>query len=118
MTYEEICCKAFISDVEEAKVNQIAENIKKNGFVGCPILIWNDELLTGSHRLAALRKLASEDIDVYDWDVAVDVSEIANENFLKFEEENGWQRDIDFSDIGWLLKDSWVEQYKDEIEEW
>lgn len=118
MTYLNIENLALINEVDEEKVNEIAENMRKNGFVGCPILIWNDTLMTGSHRLAALKKLEEEGVDVFDWEVAEDVTEIAEENFAKFEEENGWQRDIDFSDIGWLLKGSWVEEYKDEIVEW
>ncbi|WP_066737034.1 ParB N-terminal domain-containing protein [Bariatricus massiliensis] len=118
MKYKNIANKALINNVDEEKVNAIAESMRKNGFVGCPILIWNDELMTGSHRMAALKKLEDEGVDIFDWEVAEDITEIAEENFSKFEEENGWQRDVDFSDIGWLLKGSWVEEYKDEIVEW
>lgn len=118
MTYEKIAHMAPINDVDEKKVNHIAENMKNNGFVGCPILIFNEQLFTGSHRLAALKKLEAEGLDVYDWDVAEDVTDIINDNFEKFETEQGWQKDIDYSNIGWLLKDSWVEQYKNEIGEW
>ena len=56
--------------------------------------------------------------EVLSQDVAEDVSEIAEENYNKFAEENGWEKDIDFADIGWLLAGSWVEAYKDEIAEW
>mgnify|MGYP000199394710 FL=1 len=51
-------------------------------------------------------------------DVAEDVTEIIENAISVFEEENGYIPDIDFSNIGWLLKGSWVEAYKDEIEEW
>lgn len=118
MKYKNISNKALINNVAGEKVNAIAESMRRDGFVGCPILIWNDQLMVGSHRMAALMKLEDEGIDIFDWEVAEDVTEIVEENFAKFEEENGWQRDIDFSDIGWLLKDSWVEKYKDQIVEW
>lgn len=118
MTYKEIAGKALINDVDTERVDRIAGSMRDNGFIGCPILIFNDELFTGSHRLAALEKLEDEGLDIFDWDVAEDVTDIINDNFAKFEDEQGWQRDIDRSDIGWLLKDSWVEQYKDVIEEW
>ena len=52
MKYKNIANKALINNVDEEKVNAIAESMRKNGFVGCPILIWNDELMTGSHRMA------------------------------------------------------------------
>lgn len=118
MTYDEISTMYFINEVEENKVNKIAESMKVNGYVGCPILVWNDQLLTGSHRLAAMKQLEDEGYDISDWEVAEDVTDIVEENFSRFEEENGWQKDVDFSDLGWLLKDSWVEEYKNEIEEW
>lgn len=118
MTYENISYMALINEVNEEKVNMIAENMKENGFVGCPILIWNDQLLTGSHRLAALRKLDDDGYDVLDWDVAEDVTDIVEAAFENFEEENGWMREADLSDIGWMLKGSWIEKYKEEIKEW
>lgn len=120
MKFEEIECMALINDVDPEKVNEIAESIKKNGFIGCPILVYNDMLLTGSHRLAALEQLADEDYEsVMDLgDVAEDVTDIVEANYAEFTEENGYERDIDYSQIGWLLKGSWVEEYADEICEW
>lgn len=53
-----------------------------------------------------------------DWEVAEDVTDIVEEHILAREEADGWAPDIDYSDIGWLLEGSWVEQYKDEIAEW
>ena len=118
MTYEKINHMDLINSVDKEKVRKIADSMSENGYVGCPILVWNDQLLTGSHRIEALRLLSDEDCEVMDWEVAEDVTDIVEENITKFEDENGWQRDIDLSDIGWMLKGSWVEQYKDEIEEW
>ena len=119
MTYENIECMALINDVNSNRVTEIAESIRENGFTGCPILVMNGQLLTGSHRLAALRQLAEEGFDVDGLgDVAEDVTEIAAENMRKYEEENGWCPDIDYSNIGWMLAGSWVEKYKEEINEW
>lgn len=108
----------IINEVAEDKVNEIAESMKENGYVGCPILVFNDQLLTGSHRLSALKQLEDEGFDIYDWDVAEDVTDLVNEAFEKFEEENGWSRDMDYSDLGWMFNGTWVEEYKDEIAEW
>lgn len=118
MTYNKISWMYGINEVDENKVNDIAESMKSNGFVGCPILVWNDQLLTGSHRLAALKQLEEDGLDVYDWEVAEDVTDLVEDAFKRFEEENGWQRDMDYSDLGWIFAGTWVEEYKNEIEEW
>ena len=118
MTYSEIEWMQKINNTNTEKVAQIAESMRKNGFTGCPILVWNNQLLTGSHRQAALEMLADEGVNVYDWDVAEDVTDIVEDAFARFERENGYIPDMDFSDIGWMLKGSWVEEFKSEIEEW
>lgn len=58
MTFAQIEGMYGINEIDIEKVNKIAESIQKNGWVGCPILVFNDQLLTGSHRLAALKQLA------------------------------------------------------------
>jgi len=118
MTYNRISCYQPINDVDPSKVYKIAESIKKNGFVGCPILVYGEMLITGSHRLAALRLLLDEGYDVENLDVAEDVTDIVENAILDFEEENGYSPDIDFSDISWMFAGTWVEEYKDEINEW
>lgn len=125
MTYEEIRCYTPINEVDNEKVTEIANSIKKNGWVGCPILVFNDSLLTGSHRLAALKKLYEEldfdeleEMNFYNMEVAEDVSDIVDENYDEAVEELGYCPEIDYRNIGWLLKNSWVEDYKDEINEW
>lgn len=119
MTYSDIYCMYKINEVDYSKVDALAESMLASGFVGCPILVFNGQLLTGSHRKAALDKLYDEtDIDVLNWDVAEDVTDIVEEAFVRFEQENGWVPDIDYSNIGWMLEGSWVEEYKDEIIEW
>lgn len=125
MRFREIEYFAPINDVDQNKVNQIAESIKDNGYVGCPILVCGESLITGSHRLTALQQLAEQEdaeqidfIGVRDLIVAADVTDIVEEAMRKFEEENGYARDIEFDNIGWLFEGTWVEEYKNEIEEW
>ena len=59
-----------------------------------------------------------EGYDVENLDVSEDVTGIVENAILDFEEENGYSPDIDFSDIGWMFAGTWVEEYKDEINEW
>lgn len=125
MSFREIEYFAQINEVDQNKVDEIKESIKANGYVGCPILVYGESLLTGSHRLTALQQLAEQEdndeidyIGVRDMIVADDVTEIVENALRKFEEENGYARDIEFDNIGWLLEGTWVEKYRDEIEEW
>lgn len=46
MTYDRISRFAPINDVDNDKVKEIAESIKANGYVGCPILVFGESLLT------------------------------------------------------------------------
>lgn len=120
MRYDQIQCYAPVNGVEAAKVAELAESMLAHGWVGCPILVVGESLLTGSHRLAALRKIAEEhpEAQVLDQDVAEDVTEIVEAKLAEFEDENGYIPDIEYDRIGWLLEGSWVEEYKDEIVEW
>ena len=117
MRFREIEYFEPINEVVLDKVNEIAESIKANGFIGCPILVYGETLMTGSHRLMALRKVA-ETQDISEMIVAEDVTEIVDEAIRNFEEENGYTPDVRLDDIGWIFKGTWVEEYKNEIEEW
>lgn len=120
MTYYRIASYSTINDVEAAKVRALADSMLADGWVGCPILVCGGALLTGSHRLAALRLIAEEheDAEVLTQDVAADVTDIVEERLAAFEAENGYVPDIEYDNIGWLLEGTWVENYKDEIVEW
>ena len=126
MTFHDIQYFLPINEVEEDKVNALVESMLANGWQGCPILTCGDDLLTGSHRIVALKKIyemyyndeLDEEPSVLTEEIAEDVTEIVEESISKFEEKHGYAPDIDYSDIGFLLSGSWVEQYKDEIEEW
>ena len=120
MTYDDIKCYEPVNEVESAKVQDIKESIRTNGWVGAPILVHGESLLTGSHRLAALAALYEEDYEheVFSQDIAADVTEIVESSLLAFEEENDYMPNIDYRNIGWLLAGSWVETHKGEINEW
>lgn len=126
MTYEEINHFAKINELDSDKVKTLVGSMLTNGWVGCPILVFSDSLLTGSHRLAALceieRMFNDGEIEEYpeilDQEVAEDVTDIVCDSLEKFNDENGYTPDIDYSNIGWLLEGSWVEDYKSEIVEW
>lgn len=119
MKFYEIESYVPVNDVDDSHVEEIMESMRKNGFVGCPILVDNlGRLVTGSHRLEALKRLAEEDDEVYDWEVAEDVSDIINEAFDAYIDEYGVYPDMDYSDIGWIFENSWVAEYKSEIAEW
>ena len=120
MRFREIECFEPINEVDENKVNEIAESIKANGFIGCPILICGETLITGSHRLTALQQLAEQEdndeidfIGVRDMLVAADVTDLIENALTK-----NPHRELDTRDIGWLFEGTWVEEYKNEIEEW
>lgn len=57
MNYYDIQCFAEINEVDESKVDELVSSMLSNGWQGMPILIIGESLLTGSHRLAALKKL-------------------------------------------------------------
>ncbi|MGJ4851409.1 ParB N-terminal domain-containing protein [Bacillota bacterium Meth-B3] len=126
MKYSQICRYEEINNVDAQRVRALAQSMIENGWQGCPILVCGESLLTGSHRHAALaeveRMYAEDEIDEYpavlDQDVAEDVTEIVEAALSAYEEENGWVPDIDYSNIGWMLTGSFIEQYKDEIVEW
>ena len=116
-SYWDIKNLELVNDVDENKVKEIKQSIMKNGWQGCPILYTDLGLVTGSHRLAALKIIeeTEEYNDVLDTDIAEDVSDIINE----YCEENGiyWD-EIDFSSLRDIFAGTWVEEYKDELVEW
>lgn len=116
-TYEEISSLPMVNEVDEKKVSEIKESILKNGWKGAPILYTNLGLVTGSHRLAALREIeeTGEDDDVLFEDVAEDVTEIIDEYCSSH--DTYWD-ELDFSSLRDIFSGTWVEEYADSIDEW
>lgn len=125
MTYQHICCYPLINDVAPDKVDTLVQSILSNGWQGPPILVYGDTLLTGSHRLAALHKIANNPdtcgADVLWDDIAEDVTDIVNAAITHKAGKLGiepWDVDLDYSDIGWILDGTGYERYKGDTREW
>lgn len=116
-TYEEIKSLPLVNDVDAEKVEEIKKSIMENGWQRAPILYTNLGLVTGSHRLAALKEIDDyeDDDDVLFEDVAEDVTDIINDYCEK--NDMTWD-ELDFSSLRKIFTGTWVEDYKDEIREW
>lgn len=131
MTYKQICSYEKVNQTEQPKVDALVTSIEQNGWVGMPILVCGESLVTGSHRIAALNKiekklLADEyDMEMYvkmdalisDTNIADDISEIVD-NYVAIEEENGGFYGLPYDNLSALLARTEYEAYKDELEEW
>jgi len=53
MRYDTISNYSPINEVSPDKVDKLVESMLERGWVGCPILVYGESLITGSHRLAA-----------------------------------------------------------------
>lgn len=118
MKYYDIAEYSAINAVKPEKVAAIAASIRKNGWNRVPILVIDGKLITGSHRLAALRLLEWEnDISCFDFseDIAEDVSDIVEEYCA----ENDCTYDqLPFDNLREIFAGTWVECYKDYLAEW
>lgn len=73
-------------------------------------------MITGSHRLAALKSL---DDDMFDLDSLGDVAEPVDDIINAWCEANNTTiDDIRFDCLADVFSGTWVERYKDEIVEW
>lgn len=116
-TYFEISSLPTVNEVDQNKVSEIKKSILENGWLGAPILYTNLGLVTGSHRLAALKEIDDyeDDDDVLFEDVAEDVTDIINDYCSSH--DTYWD-ELDFSYLREIFTGTWVEGYKDEIREW
>lgn len=114
-TYFDISSLPLVNDVDEKKVSEIKKSILENGWLGAPILYTNMGLVTGSHRLAALREIeeTEDDDDVLFENIAEDVTDIINDYCEK--NDMTWD-ELDFSYLREIFAGTWVEEY--EIREW
>ncbi|MEQ2422434.1 hypothetical protein WMO23_06765 [Megasphaera sp. CLA-AA-H81] len=116
-TYFEISSLPTVNDVNHDKVEALKKSILSNGWKGAPILYTNLGLVTGSHRLAALREIeeTEDDDDVLFENIAEDVTDIINDYCEK--NDMTWD-ELDFSSLRDIFTGTWVDEYKDDIEEW
>lgn len=126
MKYSEIAGYGGINATDAAKVAEIAGSIKENGWNGAPILACSLGLVTGSHRFAALASIAEEcdaadgeEFDrlysILESDVAEDVTDEIN---AYCEREGCGYEEVPFDNLREVFEGTWVEEYKEEIEEW
>lgn len=50
--------------VDEAKVKALAADIEARGWQGAPLVCWGEQLITGTHRYAAVQQLGWLDSDI------------------------------------------------------
>ena len=114
-TYFDISSLPTVNEVDQNKVEEIKKSILENGWLGAPILYTNMGLVTGSHRLAALREIeeTEDDDDVLFENIAEDVTDIINDYCEK--NDMTWD-ELDFSYLREIFAGTWVEEY--EIREW
>lgn len=63
---------------DPAKLRKLVASMRKRGWIGAPLVLWDDILLTGTHRYAAARRVG---IEV----PTIDVTEVFAEAGLDFE---------------------------------
>jgi hypothetical protein len=120
MRYDHISHYTPLNAVSPDKVQELVESMLERGWIGCPILIYGESLITGSHRFAALQQIAHEhpDAAVLTQDIAEDVTDIIEGRLSEFAEEHGYIPDIEYDHIGWLFEGTWIAKYKDTLPEW
>lgn len=120
MTSIEIINYNPINETESNHVAELKASIMENGWQGAPILVCmaHNMLITGSHRLAALKDIYDNELD-FDLDSLGDVAESVDEILDAWCEENGCIiDDIPVDCLSLVFAGTWVEEYKDDIIEW
>lgn len=109
-----------INETDSARVAEIKRSIMEDGWKGAPILVCEAHtmLITGSHRLAALKDIYDNEWD-FDLDSLGDVAEPVDDIIDAWCEENDCTiADIPVDYLSAVFAGTWVEEYKDEIIEW
>ena len=121
MTYSDISYYAAPNSTDAKAVASIADSMLSNGWTGAPILVHaaHGILLTGSHRLAALKVIdasdAAMDASVLSADIAEDVSDIIDA-YCEANDESIDELELD--NLSKYFAGTWVERYAAEHAEW
>lgn len=97
---------SYQDGVDDNKVKAIAESIKVNGWVGAPMVVWGDFIITGNHRYAACQMVDYEP-------ETITLEEVFEEDGLDF---GAAHAAADFCTPDWAL-DQLLMQLSDEIVE-
>lgn len=119
MNANEVIRLNTINEVETEKVMALAKSIKENGWQGMPLLYSeaHGQLVTGSHRRAALEMLEmDDDVDLYELgDIAENVDDIIDE---WCEANDATIDDLPYDNLREVFAGTWVEEFKNELVEW
>lgn len=114
----------LINSVSESKVKRLMESMMKHGWKGAPILYCDLGLITGSHRVEALKRIDDlyyeEEISDYEARVLYEVEILDVDDIIQDYSRrtgNTWN-DIDFDYLREIFKGTYVEKYKNDIVEW
>lgn len=132
MTFDEIRNYEPINRTDDNKVKSLVESIKKNGWNGCPILVSEhmESLVTGSHRLEALDAICKdlwvaeeyEENHGNDIEEEVEVAENVDDILQEYLDNNDLSWDdfntLPFDNLRLIFEGTWVEDYKNQLEEW
>ena len=126
LKFDQIAHLAPINNLEEEKARAIFNSIKNEGWKSDlgPILIYQGALLTGTHRLAALKFLFQSEPDhpVFREEIAWDVTEEIHRNIDAMPEDDLLEKTYEIDDfssgLGELLAGTPVEQLREHIKEW
>lgn len=120
MTAYEIMRYDGINETDADKVTELAASIRKNGWQGAPILVHEEccQIVTGSHRLAALQMLDRE--GELDLDELGEIAEPVDDIVDAWCDEHDCTMDrLPYDDLRYVFADTWVEEeYADQIDEW
>jgi len=114
--FEKIENYALINKVIPGKVLQIKKSILKNGWVGMPILFTESGLVTGSHRLTALKELVSEYDKGYLNEEEEQIIEEILENDICEDVTELVDDEIEYDNLSKTFTGTWVEDFKNELE--
>lgn len=120
MTALEIIWYNPINETDAGHVDNIKKSIMRDGWQGAPILVCeaHGRLITGSHRLAALKSIYDNELD-FDLDSLGDVAQSVDDILDTWCIDNDCTIDaLPYDCLSQVFVGTWVEEYKDEIVEW
>lgn len=132
MKYSQIRDMEAPNETNARHVYEIIESIEDYGWDGMPILVYAkaDRLITGSHRLAAMKIFEKLWLDgeyrnnkkILDRveDIIcdrIDVAESVDDEIEAWEERHP-DEDLPLDRLPEIFAGTWVERYKDELPEW